>query len=165
MDRRRYIGAVSTVLLAGLAGCGGGDESGTPTATETPTPTATETPAATETQTATRTPTPTATGTPTPTPVAQTVEVGAGDGFEFAPAEFELSVGDTVRWAWVTGGHNVIPDSTPESSDWQGTTDEEGDTYEAGYTTTDTFETAGEYSYFCRPHRGLEMVGSFTVTG
>jgi len=39
-----------------------------------------------------------------------------------------------------------------------------GETYGSGHTHSHTFETAGEYSYRCVPHRTQGMTGSFTVT-
>lgn len=131
------------------------------TATATPSPTPAETPTDAPTET------PTATATPSPTPRAadQVVEVGPeGDEFAFVPDSFEIATGDTVVWAWRAGGHNVRPDSTPSGTDWEGTPGGDGDTYDEGYEHEHTFETAGDYEYYCAPHEGLGMVGEFTVT-
>jgi len=155
----------------------------TSTVTDTPTPTATDTPTQTamDGSTPTETPTPTASGTPTPTPqptatpsptptatprpeVAQEVAVGPDDTFSFEPDSFEISVGDTVRWVWKAGGHNVKANSTPDESDWSGTPGGEFDTFDAGHVYTHTFEVAGDYEYYCGPHESVEMMGSFTVS-
>ena len=56
--------------------------------------------------------------------------------------------------------YNVTPGSAPSGSDWQGKTD---DLYSSGTTYAHTFEVAGEYEYYCEPHRSSGMVGSFTV--
>ena len=183
MRRRRLLAAVGTTLATGLAGCGGGspdgpretdDPPGTTAATDTATPT--DTPVATDTATPTETSTPTDTATtvepPFETPggtdtatddVAQTVAVGPEFQLRFAPVEFEVTAGATVRWAWESSGHNVIAASTPEGSDWSGTAGGTGRTFEEGYTYEQTFETAGTYEYYCNPHRGNGMTGSFTV--
>ncbi|MBO4248706.1 halocyanin [Halomicrobium sp. IBSBa] len=168
MDRRDYLAALVTAPVVGLTGCAGdGGTTDTPsatettlTATDTPTPTATDTP--TDTPTATDTPTPTPTDTPTATPtVAQTVTVAPEGRLRFSPESFEISAGETVRWVWQAGGHNVAPDTTPEESDWSGTPGT--DTYASGYTHVYTFETTGTYEYYCVPHRGSGMTASFEV--
>lgn len=171
-SRRQFLAAVTTGVTGALAGCGGsGDSTATPAtetetvATETETMvTETET-AEAETETATQTETmateaETDTGTTGP---AQTVSVAA-EGFSFSPETFEIAVGDTVRWEWEGGGHNVRPDSIPGGSDWSGTEGGDSDTYSSGHTYSYTFEVAGEYSYYCGPHQSAGMVGSFTVT-
>jgi plastocyanin len=136
----------------------------TPESTATPTPESTATP--TPESTATPTPEPTATPepTPTPTPVYQVVEVGAGDGFAFAPESVTIAVGDTVEWRWVGSNHNVTADSVPAGSDWTGTPGAPDRLFDTGYTYQHTFEAAGEYSYYCNPHQSVGMVGSVTVT-
>jgi len=135
----------------------GGGTTGTPP-TESPTPEETPTP------TDTATPTPTETETPTPPQAAQSVEVGPGGEFRFNPEEFEVAVGETVRWVWRSGGHNVKPDSIPGDSDWSGSEGGEFNTFSADHEHTHTFETPGTYEYVCKPHESSGMTGSFTVT-
>jgi plastocyanin len=155
-SRRRFVAALTAGVTGALAGCGA-SESTTPTddGTETDTPT----PTTTETQT--DTPTDDGTETDTPTEADQVVTV-APDGLNFSPTSFEIGTGDTVRWEWENGGHNVKADTTPDGSDWSGTPG--SDLYSSGHTYSYTFETPGEYSYYCDPHRGSGMTGSFTVT-
>jgi plastocyanin len=82
-----------------------------------------------------------------------THEVGmAGRGF--APATLEISVGDTVTWT-----NNDDTDHTVTASD--GLFDS-GQLAE-GATFAFTFETAGEFSYFCAIHP--EMQGRVVVSG
>jgi len=180
--------------LAGCTGGDGGDTPDpTPTdtpddpATESPTPSPTPTDTATETPTVTAvgspdetpttgqtpdgtptptgTPTATATSTPSPTPdVARVVSVAADGEFRFDPGSFEIAAGETVRWTWAAGGHNVRATSTPSGSDWAGTPGGDGKTYGGDYTYEYTFDVAGEYDYVCIPHESLGMTGSFTVT-
>jgi plastocyanin len=180
MNRRHYLRLSSAALAAAVAGCGQGDGESTPsptpteaTATTEPletsepegTPTPESTPTATPDSDATPTETPTASPTPTATPrqAAQVVDVG-DSALVFAPDSFEVSKGDTVVWVWHSSGHNVVPDSTPNGSDFSGTPGGEGDRYDEDYEFSHTFEVAGEYEYYCDPHRSAGMVGSFTVT-
>jgi plastocyanin len=180
-SRRQFLAVLTTGVTGALAGCGGSEDStatpatGTETAATTETETAattetetvvteTETAATTETETAAATETETtATEVETDTGPAQTVSVAA-EGFSFSPESFEIAVGDTVRWEWEAGGHNVRPDAIPGGSDWSGTEGGDSDTYSSGHTYSYTFEVAGEYSYYCGPHQSAGMVGSFTVT-
>jgi len=89
-----------------------------------------------------------------------TVMVGAGDqGLAFDPAAIRVSTGTTVTWEWTGegGGHNVVSDDGTFSS---------GDSdyvSEAGYTYEYTFESAGNYTYYCVPHQGLGMLGAVVV--
>jgi plastocyanin len=170
MDRRQFL-AGAVPALAALAGCSsnGGDGS-TPTATDAPTDTATSTPTDTATGTPSDTATATETETETETPTAteatdpdQTVTVAPDGDFRFEPKSFTISVGDTVKWVWGGSGHNVVPDGQPAGENWEGTPGGAGKTYGSGHTYSHTFETAGEYSYYCSPHRSLGMKGSFTV--
>ena len=183
MDRRQFLTALSTVTALGVAGCsqaGGGDSpEASPTATHTPqgdttptsTPTAIETETSTptdggmETATASAKPTdsPTATGTPLPD-VAAEVSVAAGGQFAFEPETVTISRGETVRWTWAAGGHNVKPDDIPSESDWTGTPGGRSDTFPEGYVYTHTFEVAGEYDYICVPHfSAYGMAGTVVV--
>jgi plastocyanin len=173
MNRRRLLQSLTAGLTVAVAGCGGTDDAtptetapATDTASPTPEPTDTPapTPAETPTETPTATPEPTPEPTPTPNPAAQTVEVGAGSGFSFSPESFTISAGDTVEWVWVGANHNVTPNSTPDDADWTGTPDAPGRTFNEGYTYRYTFDVPGEYTYYCNPHRGAGMTGSFTVT-
>lgn len=138
-----------------------------PTATPadaSPTPTPTPTPPSDDDSTPTPSPTPTQTPTPTPTPttsIDQVVEVGRDGRLRFDPDSFEIAVGDTVQWVWRSGGHNIKPASTPDDADWSGTPG--SDTYGSGYEYTYTFDVAGEYDYYCVPHRTSGMTASFTV--
>ncbi|MFC7193430.1 plastocyanin/azurin family copper-binding protein [Halosimplex aquaticum] len=72
-------------------------------------------------------------------------------------------VGETVVWVWHSSGHNVRPESTPSGSDFSGTAGGDDRLYDEGHTLSHTFEVAGEYEYYCNPHRSAGMTGSFTV--
>lgn len=151
--RRRVLVAVGVAAATSVAGCsGGGDPTeGTTVDTETSEPTTSE-PTTTE-----------------PTPATTTgdgstrVVVAPNGDFRFAPSSVTVAVGDTVEWTWSSGGHNVVVDSKPEGSNWTGTEELEGSVYDAGYSHTFTFETAGTYAYYCSPHRASGMTGEVVV--
>jgi plastocyanin len=160
-SRRQFVAALTVGVTGTLAGCGD-SESTTPTAASTDAPTATDSPV--ETNTATPVETGSVTATETPESASQVVVVDAEDSLRFAPASFTVSTGSTVSWEWADGGHNVKAETTPAGSDWSGTPGDSSTTYGRSHTHTETFETAGEYEYYCAPHRGAGMTGSFTVT-
>lgn len=90
------------------------------------------------------------------------VEVGPGGDFVFSPgtdAPLEISTGTTVRFVWKSGGHNVHVDSQPDGAGWEGHASVE----DAGFEFEHTFGVAGEYHYWCEPHRSAGMVGDVTV--
>jgi plastocyanin len=170
MERRRYLRGLAAAGVASVAGCtsddsengsGNGDSGSGDT----------DTPAATATEGGMDTPTETGADTPTETEAASTEtppsdpdqRVAVGDGFNFDPESFEISVGDTVLWEWVGSGHNVAYDegNVPAETDWEGDDDS---LYSEGHFHAHTFEVAGEYEYYCQPHRSSGMVGNFTVT-
>ena len=191
MDRRKLLHSLAVGLVVTVAGCGDDSETPSERSASSPAPTErispTDTPESTPTPrsnsssdrtttldqppTPEQTPTPESTPTPdqtptpepTPTPVAQSVDVGAGDGFSFAPDSFTIEVGDTVEWVWVGSNHNVTAESAPAGSDWTGTPGAPDRLFDSGHTSRYTFEVPGEYSYYCDPHRSAGMVGSFTV--
>jgi plastocyanin len=94
----------------------------------------------------------------------------------FEPTEFEVSVGDTVVWG-NTGsrGHSVTAyeDGLPAGADYFASGDFETETaardgypqgnVPSGETYEYTFETPGEYPYFCIPHERGGMVGTIVV--
>lgn len=73
-----------------------------------------------------------------------------------------IQPGDTVRWRWVKGGHNVVS-GYPEE---KGT----GDLFFSGPPTSVpgtifeyTFLDPGEYGYHCHPHELFGMISFVTV--
>lgn len=68
--------------------------------------------------------------------------------------------GTQVKWVWKSDGHNIVVESKPDGSDWSGHEPIE----DAGFTYTHTFETLGEYKYFCEPHKSLGMIADIVVT-
>ncbi|MFB6102241.1 MAG: plastocyanin/azurin family copper-binding protein [Haloplanus sp.] len=170
LSRRKFAATVTGAALTGLAGCSGGNGgNGGGDGGETAEPTAT----------ATATAEPTATETPTSTPTEEadaTITVGPGGSLQFDPANTAISKGDTVKWVFDSGGHNVSghPDAhpdvkLPEGAEPFASYDISGDNInhlqleEAGSTYRHTFETKGEYTYVCVPHAASGMIGHLTV--
>merc|ERR1711892_572732 len=104
-----------------------------------------------------------------PAYAAETKEVKMGTdagGLQFVPAKISICKGDSVEWINNKGGpHNVVFDeeNIPSGVDQEKISmddqlGEEGDTFKM------SFDTAGEYGYYCEPHRGAGMNAALTVT-
>jgi plastocyanin len=150
--RRRFLGGAFGLFgLGSLAGCtsdGGdsGDSGGDGGATDSPTSAPTDSP--------------TGTATPGDTSPDHTVVVGPGGSLVFDPAELVVAPGDTVAFSWESDFHSVTVDTQPSGADWSGTGET---THDAGFTHTHTFDVAGTYDYYCRPHRSAGMTGTVQV--
>jgi len=88
------------------------------------------------------------------------VKMGSDSGqLVFVPAKITVCKGDSVKWTNNKGGpHNVVfdEDAIPagvnqEKISMDDQLGEEGDTF------TMKFDEAGEYQYYCEPHRGAGM--------
>jgi halocyanin-like protein len=93
-----------------------------------------------------------------------TIEVGAegnGGPYAFGPAAVRIDPGTTVTFDWVSDTHNVLIESQPSGSNWQGVSAIEN----TGYSHEHTFETEGIYKYYCQPHLALGMKGAIVVGG
>ncbi len=112
--------------------------------------------------------TPTRTPTPTPTqpaPGVRIVNVG-GSGFNFTDtvsgnSTTSITTGTTVRWVWLSGFHSTTSGSCPG-----GTCTADGiwsSTSGSGLTFEHTFNTAGDFDYFCNVHRAM-MQGQVLVS-
>lgn len=96
-------------------------------------------------------------------------------GMSFTPPDLTIQVGDTVRWEWLDGSHNVesgiivsgvgVPDGIFRSGD---------PTLVVGTTFDMTFDQAfldanpmldDEYPYYCIVHAFFKMAGTITVEG
>ena len=91
---------------------------------------------------------------------ADTVSVKMGtDGgmLKFEPATVTIKEGDTVKWENnKMSPHNVVFENAADKSH-KNLVFSPGEGYES------TFNEAGEYSYYCEPHRGAGMVGKVVV--
>lgn len=87
------------------------------------------------------------------------VEVGGGPGGPnpyYSPQNITIQVGDTVRWTWVSGQHNVTSTSGPESFS-------SGDNV-APFVWERQFTVAGVYDYECTLfNHSTTQFGSITV--
>ena len=73
--------------------------------------------------------------------------------FTFSPSAVTIHVGDSVKWSGLSTIHNVQTDTDPFC----------GSPPVSGGTCTHTFNQAGTFNYYCRPHRSIGMVGTVTV--
>merc|ERR1719157_268133 len=103
-----------------------------------------------------------------PAYAAETKQVKMGSdsgGLQFVPAKTAICKGDSVTWTNNKGGpHNVVFDEdaipagvSQESISMDEQLGEEGDTF------VKKFDVAGNYDYYCEPHRGAGMNGALLV--
>ena len=103
--------------------------------------------------------------TPTPTEVPEEPRVDMTDTLKFEPGELTIDVGQTVVWETVGSvAHSVTAygDELPDGAAYFAsggfdTTEQARSGYPEGSvgqgeTYSHTFETAGEFPYFCVPH-------------
>lgn len=80
----------------------------------------------------------------------------------FVPAEVTINPGDTVTWQWAAGSHTItsgIPACANAGQLFDVPSDSSHPTFSY------TFDRAGTYPYFCRPHVTMGMLGVVKVTG
>ena len=85
-----------------------------------------------------------------------TVNVGAPNPYAFDPAAVRISPETTVIWEWTGRGssHNVVDNGGAFQSEYH---------LEAGSTFEHTFAEPGVYKYFCTPHQTQGMLGVIEV--
>lgn len=78
---------------------------------------------------------------------------------QFSPAQVKIKVGQTVRWTWAGGTHNVVsgPDCGQEDGAFKSGAPQSGGTFDK------KFEKAGTYDYHCEPHCTMGMKGQVVV--
>lgn len=86
----------------------------------------------------------------------RTVQVGPGFTTTFSPANVAANVGDTIRWTWVSGTHDVTSTSVP------GGAASFASPIQSSGTFTYVVTVVGNYTYVCTLHPGMD--GSLTVT-
>jgi plastocyanin len=76
----------------------------------------------------------------------------------FTPATVRLKVGQSVRWTWAGGEHNVVSGSecTPDGRFKSGAP-------QAGGSFERQFDTAGTFPYYCENHCSMGMKGEVVV--
>ncbi len=86
------------------------------------------------------------------------VTMGSGGNLVFEPSEISVSAGDTVHFVnGMLPPHNVIVENHPELS-------HEGLLFAPGESFDITFPEAGDYTFWCAPHKGAGMIGTAHVS-
>lgn len=131
------LGAVAALLV--VSGCAGPldgiDRDTTSATTTTPTTSPETTPTAT---------TSSPTTTSTPPPLTITVR-----SFEFDPASADAALGATATWQWESGSHTV---TIHRLGDPTGQYVHDAPINSGAATVTFTFDEAGTFHVFCKPH-------------
>jgi plastocyanin len=91
-----------------------------------------------------------------------TVKMGADNGMlAFVPNVVEIAAGDSVTWSNnKLSPHNVVFEKGPGDVS---AFSHKALAFSPGETFSQTFSEAGEYTYYCEPHRGAGMVGKIVV--
>lgn len=110
-----------------------------------------------------------------PSAAAEThkVKLGSDKGMlVFDPSNLTIKAGDTVEWVNnKVPPHNVVFDAAKnpsKSADLAKTLSHKQLLMTPGQQVKTTFPAdtpAGDYSYYCEPHRGAGMIGKITVEG
>ena len=157
MSRRAFLTtAAGTAAAAGASGAAAAQETGTSTGTATSSGTGTST------GTSAGTGTGTSSGGGGGGGGSETVAVGPDGSLVFTPGTEEplqITPGTTVEFVWESDNHNIVVDSQPEDAGWSGHEPIEN----TGFTYSHTFETLGEYEYYCQPHESAGMLGAIEV--
>lgn len=86
------------------------------------------------------------------------VTMGSGGNLVFEPSEISVSAGDTVHFVnGMLPPHNVIVENHSELS-------HEGLLFAPGESFDITFTEAGDYTFWCAPHKGAGMIGTAHVS-
>ncbi|UKO99026.1 plastocyanin [Nostoc sp. UHCC 0870] len=111
--------------------------------------------------------------TPSAAAETYTVKLGTDKGMlAFEPAKLSIKPGDTIEWLNnKVPPHNVVFDSAlnpAKSADLAKALSHKQLMMSPGQKETTTFAAdapAGEYTFYCEPHRGAGMVGKIIVEG
>lgn len=88
---------------------------------------------------------------------ADTVEIKI-ENLKFTPAQVTIKPGDTVHWTWITTGHSTTSGAgCTQNNIW------DSGIQSAGSEFSHTFNTVGDYPYFCQPHCQFGMKGKVKV--
>jgi len=86
------------------------------------------------------------------------VTMGSGGNLIFEPSDISISAGDTVTFVnGMLPPHNVIVEDHPELS-------HTGLLFSPGESFDITFLEAGDYTFWCDPHKGAGMIGKLHVS-
>lgn len=89
--------------------------------------------------------------------VVRNINVGQGGGNNFSPSNVAANVGDTIKWTWVSGFHDVTSTSVPAGANSFASIQ----TGTVGFTFIYVVQVVGIYNYECTIHSG--MTGSISV--
>ena len=85
------------------------------------------------------------------------VTMGANGNLAFSPDEITISAGDTVHFInEALPPHNIIVEARPDLS-------REALLFAPGESQDVLFADAGDYTYWCGPHKGAGMTGTVHV--
>ena len=85
------------------------------------------------------------------------VQMGSGGNLVFEPAEVTISAGESVHFINnMLSPHNVVVEDHPELS-------HEALAMMPGEEFDVAFPEAGDYTYWCGPHKGAGMIGTVHV--
>ncbi len=89
-----------------------------------------------------------------------TIHVVSVSNFQFSPNTLNVNVGDTIRWTWVNGTHTTTSGIVPNgAASWNSPISSSSTSFDYKVT------VAGNYSYLCVPHEGMNMIATFTASG
>lgn len=170
---RRFRPELTIVALLSLliaAGCGGGSSGSAPVATAG---TGGGAAAPTRPPAPTSSPSAVPAGSPSaaPSAVAGGQTVNMTDANQFQPATVTVARGTTITWLNVgTVPHTVTDDPTKAANPSDSVLPAGAQPWDSGMIAggenfSHTFDTPGQYVYFCIPHESLGMVGRITVSG
>lgn len=94
------------------------------------------------------------------------IKMGADSGLlQFVPSKLTIQSGDTVKFEMnKLAPHNAVFGKVPAGADAKALSHDDllfgpGQ----GYTTSFAGAPAGDYEFYCQPHRGAGMTGTITV--
>jgi plastocyanin len=102
---------------------------------------------------------------------AQGQTINMTDQYQFQPATLTIPRGTTVTWMNTGQQEHTVTDDPSKAANRadaqlpNGAQPWDSGLIDAGKTYTHTFDTPGQYTYFCMPHEALGMVARITVTG
>ena len=86
------------------------------------------------------------------------VQMGSGGNLIFDPADVTIDAGDSIHFVNnMLPPHNVVVEDHPELS-------HEGLAFAPGESFDIAFPEAGDYTYWCAPHKGAGMIGTVHVS-
>ena len=86
------------------------------------------------------------------------ITMGSGGNLVFDPSDATINTGDTVHFVnGMLPPHNVIVEDHPELS-------HDGLLFAPGESFDITFNEAGDYTFWCAPHKSAGMIGKLHVS-